>query len=190
MFCGRCGKEIPEDVEFCPHCGSRITETHKIEGGRGRVKVNKKLLIAGIIAVILIICFAIGRHESDKPKTIDLNKYVVVKVSGENGKGSVDVSLDDEKLVGEFLEKCTLEDGTRVDSIQKSSIKGYHYRHFTHTIGLIKASEDRNLSNGDEITIYWDTLNRVGPELEEDIKRMFDIDVEYSDFTYKVSGLD
>lgn len=27
MFCPKCGKEIPDDVTYCPYCGSKVKET-------------------------------------------------------------------------------------------------------------------------------------------------------------------
>ena len=32
MFCGNCGKEIEENVKFCPHCGGQITKTSGTQG--------------------------------------------------------------------------------------------------------------------------------------------------------------
>lgn len=26
-FCGRCGKELPEEAGFCPNCGAAVTQT-------------------------------------------------------------------------------------------------------------------------------------------------------------------
>jgi len=55
MYCTNCGCQISNDANFCPNCG----HTQKGEGKRK----NPIFFILGVIAVILVILFFVGRRE-------------------------------------------------------------------------------------------------------------------------------
>lgn len=57
MFCINCGKEIPQNSEFCQECGALQGGEVKNSGGAGK-KGTKKWIV--LIAVITIVCFGIG----------------------------------------------------------------------------------------------------------------------------------
>ncbi len=65
MFCGKCGKQIDDDVNICPNCGNSLkpekienAETERVETNLKRYdffnKVSKKYIIAAIILIIII----------------------------------------------------------------------------------------------------------------------------------------
>lgn len=56
MFCINCGKEIPQNSEFCQECGALQGGEVKNSGGAGK-KGTKKWIV--LIAVITIVCFGI-----------------------------------------------------------------------------------------------------------------------------------
>lgn len=52
MYCGKCGKKIPDGYEYCMYCGKKIGEVHN------QKKFNKKaiLFIVTILILILLAC--------------------------------------------------------------------------------------------------------------------------------------
>lgn len=56
MFCGKCGKEVPEGYEFCMGCGAKLEPTPEqiVEP----VKVKKKWIIP--VAIILLVVIIAG----------------------------------------------------------------------------------------------------------------------------------
>ena len=66
MFCTHCGKELPDDAQFCPNCGQRIAsgetpENHAALGGQpvaaGQEPVKKGHgLLYFLLVLILLIC--------------------------------------------------------------------------------------------------------------------------------------
>ncbi len=68
MFCKNCGKELPNEVTFCPNCGFKLEENTKKEvpktdriiwkyiGIKGRLN-RKSYIIRTLIAGIVQVCF-------------------------------------------------------------------------------------------------------------------------------------
>ena len=63
MYCNRCGAYIPEDAEFCPQCGSRVSRrTAQAQMQEGipirRAHRSNSVVIGAILAVaaVLIVC--------------------------------------------------------------------------------------------------------------------------------------
>lgn len=54
MFCGNCGKEMPDDATFCPHCGNKNGENIKKTSSQLSVTQNKNMITALIISFILM----------------------------------------------------------------------------------------------------------------------------------------
>ena len=81
MFCGNCGKEIPDDAVFCPLCGGRSgIENKKTEmpggpsgGSKTSEGTKKKKIITAVLFVSVIVIVAVciglfgGSGSSDKP---------------------------------------------------------------------------------------------------------------------------
>lgn len=58
MFCRKCGKEVAEDVRFCPNCGEdQWEESEKVEEKPVEVKKEEKQELSGLLlaAKVLII---------------------------------------------------------------------------------------------------------------------------------------
>ena len=53
MFCENCGKEIPDDATFCPHCGFSSSKLKKEDKTPVSVAQNKNMIFALIISFIL-----------------------------------------------------------------------------------------------------------------------------------------
>lgn len=63
MYCNRCGAYIPEDADFCPQCGSRVSrQTAQAQMQEGipirRAHRSNAIIIGAILAVaaVLIVC--------------------------------------------------------------------------------------------------------------------------------------
>ena len=48
MFCRKCGKELPEESEFCQYCGSKI-ETSTIEFDDNKAEVKEEPITEEVI---------------------------------------------------------------------------------------------------------------------------------------------
>ena len=53
MFCQNCGKEIPDDVAFCSHCGLKIQKSPTVDKTPKTLSNNKNMIVALIISFIL-----------------------------------------------------------------------------------------------------------------------------------------
>jgi len=64
MFCGKCGKQVPNGCEFCMHCGEKVNAAQEslldIEGGNKSKKNVKKLMFIGIISVVSLAVICCG----------------------------------------------------------------------------------------------------------------------------------
>lgn len=66
MFCKNCGKEISEDVRFCPNCGCDLTGSQPAGNGgqprdmhRGQTKPPTHLVLAIIVTIFCCLPFGI-----------------------------------------------------------------------------------------------------------------------------------
>ena len=77
MYCNKCGKQIPDDSTFCPHCGNKLEtiaqeETASIKSGvaidemtPARKKAITTTLLCGlygILFILLVLLFGVGIH--------------------------------------------------------------------------------------------------------------------------------
>ena len=135
------------------------------------------LLAVGVIGAMLTGC---GQKEiENKAPEVKLNHYMIIKVEGVNGSGSITkMELNYEKLAQEH------GDG-REDAEEL-------FRENCPTMKIDKADEEEvkqkleALSNMDVIAILWDADEDCVKLLEE----TFDIDIVYTDFGFAVSGLE
>lgn len=109
MYCGNCGKEIENDVAFCPVCGSPIAEI----GGKKKIIDSRKAgkLIAVVIAIAVVVIIACGglkvysyfeRIPTEQQLQLAVNNYQnggIVTTDGKwlyyNDNGLCKVRLDD-----------------------------------------------------------------------------------------------
>ena len=77
MFCKKCGKNIPNDSDFCPHCGQSIEKVNIKTGDLASDnksntdnEIGTKRKIIGIaIAVIISLVLGIGIHHYKQEQT-------------------------------------------------------------------------------------------------------------------------
>ena len=61
MLCSNCGKQLPENAEFCSFCGNKINASVQIKVGETKEKTSKKWLPVAIVVLILVlVCVGIG----------------------------------------------------------------------------------------------------------------------------------
>lgn len=65
MFCYNCGKEIPENIMFCMHCGAKVAdeetqEKEVVQGKRPKSKKRMLIVIIGIICSLGIVAGLLG----------------------------------------------------------------------------------------------------------------------------------
>lgn len=197
MYCGKCGAEITDSDVFCPKCGNRIKkepslETYKSGGSSSNgTKSNllKIIMIAG--AVILAIVIAVLLKNKMSYETIDLNKYVTIEFDGYFNPGEPRLQVDTEGLGKEFLEKYRINKDTEKEDPQfyMMATSDYGERfcidYLVYAIGTYTGVDFEKGSSEDEYIIKWTYLNDT-PSVKEDILHRFYIELEYSDFTYKV----
>lgn len=54
MFCQNCGKEIPDDATFCPHCGMKNEKAMPKDNPSVSVVKEKNMLTALVISFIFV----------------------------------------------------------------------------------------------------------------------------------------
>ncbi len=177
MFCVQCGKQIENDMDFCPFCGSAqgsVTQQteekleEKLEEKPEREpkeKKPKKKGKGGVIALIIILILLLAAGAvlfyllRKKDKVIHLNDYLVVEIEGYDTAGIALVGFDYEKFEEDYGDDAEL----------------------LETV-IAYADESYGLSNGDRITI--------SIECDEDfILEEYGYEVTYEEQTKKVSGL-
>lgn len=57
MYCPNCGKQIEENIEFCPYCGGKIAK----DRDASNFFTKNKYRNVKITAVLLIAIFLVGR---------------------------------------------------------------------------------------------------------------------------------
>lgn len=71
MLCKKCGKNLPENVKFCPSCGNRIYEMIP-NTGTDKVIKRKNILLITLLLIILILSAAVFYLTFIKPSTSNI----------------------------------------------------------------------------------------------------------------------
>jgi len=111
-------------------------------------------------------------------KTIDLNEYLEVEISGYNGYGTADVSFDSEKFYEDYEDMKFKDKDSGYYMIYNSAAQCIK-REFIR----VGTESKSGLSNGDTVKIEWDCK-------DETIKELTGYTVEYKDIQTKVDGLE
>ena len=53
MFCKSCGKEVPNNASYCPHCGTFLQKAEDTDGSSSDVPTQKSTLAAGLFGIFL-----------------------------------------------------------------------------------------------------------------------------------------
>jgi len=71
MFCGNCGKQMPENAQFCENCGAAVLkQKQEKQTAIQKLLANKKLLlIMGSALVLLVIAIVLIVSQSGRCKT-------------------------------------------------------------------------------------------------------------------------
>lgn len=63
MYCNKCGKEIPSDSMYCPHCGNKLVNIQAEEVPEEKAVIEtqrKKTIFPGMLVIGLAVLTAIG----------------------------------------------------------------------------------------------------------------------------------
>ena len=108
MYCFKCGKEIPEESVFCPHCGVRILAGNsvvnsKVEESTGDQKVtltidrkSQPYLINPPVKVVIdnTIRFGVDNGKSEKIVILPGHHIIEFKMSTRSKRLEVDLQAD------------------------------------------------------------------------------------------------
>lgn len=183
IFCENCGSELEEGTAFCPTCGTKVvkeeTNTAQAQPVQSQPQPNVSsttnngskqtsglgLKIGGAaVAVVAIAAIAFGIANSGTK--VDMEANTIIEVTGYDGNGKLSIDVDEESIYWDL-------EGTKLteDQIEKlvESIK-------------VEASEDKKLSNGQEITI---TAKAKG-----DMDKKLKVKLKNTEWKYTVEDLD
>ena len=95
MYCSKCGKEIPEDSQFCRYCGN--TTNNNISNNSSETNSNKSINLKNIcIGVIILFFIIIGIQtyyiNNNKNNVIKNEPYTSTNNNVENSVSNVDTS--------------------------------------------------------------------------------------------------
>lgn len=131
----------------------------------------KKVISIMLAATMILVCF-IGCK--DKTTVIDAKNIVDIQLRGLNTKGQVFVTELDKDSANIIVDEYR--------SANKDTLKVNDFIRAVHSIQYRIMSDNRNLSNGDEITIK--------TVYDEELIKQTKIIIENEEFTYIVSGLE
>lgn len=92
MTCTHCGKEIDNDLAFCPYCGSR-TENGAAAAEKPAKKNPRRFALPVAAAALLAV---VGVGLANRKPSIDLQRYVTITAHGYDTLGTLDVAFDRE----------------------------------------------------------------------------------------------
>lgn len=169
-------------------------------------------LIADVLLLVLSILFSgVGNFkglnkviDSSFINSVNLNKYVEVIEEGYDHYGTVSISFDEDKFLKKYGKKInknfTGDIESFIDYYSSNSKKAEAIKNslsqidiaptFVSLLGVPKSNKTSDLSNGDVITLSWDSV--YGNEflnLDELIKAATGLTVSHKDFTYEVKKL-
>lgn len=144
----------------------------------GKIAAIPKKFLAGVgaavIALIVIIVVAVNAG-----RTIDLNKYLMVEVSGYDGYGNATVTVDWDAIEEKYGSKIAFTGAAR--SEYGSALSLVTPADALQAGVKVDLDEKSSLSNGQTITYTW----TVDPELSKYLK----CKVKYKEGTYTVNDL-
>lgn len=94
-YCAQCGTELAPDQIFCPKCGHRKGESVSPE--KSEKKVNRKIIIIGVIAAVAIIAVLFFVIRGKQAKEVVLNKENVTIKIGETVNLTFTINPEDTK---------------------------------------------------------------------------------------------
>ena len=149
VFCKKCGKNIPNDSDFCPHCGQSIEKVNIKTGDLASDNKNntdneigtKRKIIGIAIAVIILLLLGIGIHHYKQEQT----------------NSSSEVSTQTEKDTTE--KRGDSDTGSNI-IVDQNSLPLLWSAHIKDNVNAIPMVEEKNLDDlyfkipsGDHITL-------------------------------------
>lgn len=183
MYCKKCGSQIPDGSKFCKYCGANLAVTEKIIEPSGPVSIarpttqptresRKKNKIVPIVLIILALLVVSGIVLFLLlPKNIDVNKYVVVQTSGENGNGYATAYVDYDGMAKKIGHKQIIKVTSELPSaiwMLYGSPEQYTDGELLEGILEYYIDPDWKLSNGDKVKVVF-RPGELSAYLEEDI---------------------
>lgn len=114
MFCERCGAALPDNVNFCPDCGRKISQNvqslnqppntppnsmEKQSKKSGKVELIKSIIsLILVIGVIVAIVYSVQRHPVSDLKDIVFDEYGSETLGDAVDNSMINVSWDTEKI--------------------------------------------------------------------------------------------
>lgn len=71
MKCKKCGKEIPENSEFCTYCGNKVDKN----SDNKKIIINTVYVVSGIVGFILILAIAMYSMNSNSTTVVSDNDF-------------------------------------------------------------------------------------------------------------------
>ena len=187
MICKNCKQENPDNIKFCPHCGTKVEQGEEVNGDKVDTllkdnmlnksktilkRMNKKVWLAIGFVMIVFLVMIMGVNN----KTIDLNKYVTIEVTGYDTVAKAIVTFDENSFKQDYSDKL---------SYNEDNVFGVLYTPTNYVLECIswELNQETNLTNGDTITLTWDCLDDL-------VYNNFGYKLKYKDISYKVKGLE
>ena len=140
MFCKNCGKELPNESQFCPYCMTKFSEEKKVEPTEpNSKKPNKKLpiiIISAVLCVALIVSAVIVIPKFSKENTNEKNSYtsgetenVLAEAKTSTSESNIKITPENDKALGLMNVKLRNE-GVELGDIEKLIIQYFDTDYF------------------------------------------------------------
>lgn len=175
MICKNCGKKIPKGIDVCPECGGSLhPNVPKVNAKSMILKEEtdhviiwylKKKAIYMTVAALVIMVIGINLLMAAVAffNRIDFTKYVLVEVTGYDGRGSLDVQIDSDglssKLFGKTLDELEVEEWQRLSRVMNLLQSGIEIEGTT-----------ADYSNGDEFVLQITNLEVLSEAADQKCK--------------------
>ncbi len=197
MYCKQCGNELEEGVVICQKCGANNEEkTVENKSFSEKLKNNKKMqygIIGGIAAVVLLIILIVVFTQSKK--TINLEDYAKIEITGCNTKGTASIEFDYDKFTQDVI---AITKEKSVDNVSWEDLFDLYWLEDSFDMELDKTE---GLSNGDKVTLTFTYNNKTlkshgikfkGNKITSEVKGLEEIKTvdPFKNISVEFSGVD
>lgn len=202
MFCEYCGAKVetegmPMQQEGFPEMSASYEQppsdaqtagAEKTEGAQKAAELKEKFaqmdnkkkmgLIGGAAVVLILLCVMLFGG-----KSVNLSKYVELKVEGSDGYGVATWDFDEQKFAKDYGKKLKFSKKAKQYGI--GMIDDFVSPCDTLAMSVSGSIDKKeNLSNGDEIVFTWDE------SMMNELEQMFNLKFKVKEKKLKVSGLE
>lgn len=191
MFCTHCGAKLQEGALFCTECGEKIEVIDEKNQSLNQdlqvdaeVKEKKQYskktvgLIAGAVAMCVIIVLGIVTF-LNRPKTLEINKYIKANFEGYDGYGAASLYFDQEQFLKD--NKGIIEYKKGANPLMKAMYDSPEEA-LMRVLNNGQVSQPENLFNGNKVEYEWNID-------ADEVLKSFGWKLEYSKVEFEVSGL-